>query len=232
MACALPYAIGAQVAYPDRQVIAYCCDGALTMLMGEIATCVKYSLPIKIFVSKNNVLGLIRWEQMMFLGHPEYGVELENIDFVKVAEACGAKGLRLEKSGDAARVVREALDMPGPVLIEALVDPFEPVMPGHIFETQAKHYAESMRIGLRSGQPSVKRIAVTMSRDILEISETDRGYLTKALVSEVPALLAAGQTELARQEDAAGDPTEPQASFDLQRSTSQERLSGQPNTAV
>jgi pyruvate dehydrogenase (quinone) len=75
------------------------------MLMGEIATCVKYSLPIKIFVSKNNALGLIRWEQMMFLDHPEYGVELQDIDFVKVAEACGAKGLRLERPGDAARVI-------------------------------------------------------------------------------------------------------------------------------
>jgi pyruvate dehydrogenase (quinone) len=232
MACALPYAIGAQVAYPNRQVIAYCGDGALTMLMGEIATCVKYGLPIKIFVSKNNALGLIRWEQMMFLGHPEYGVELQDIDFVKVAEACGAKGLRLEKPGDAARVIGEALGSSGPVLVEGLVDPFEPVMPGHIFESQANHYAEAMRLGLRSGQPSEKRIALTMSRDILEISDADRGHLTRALVTDVPDLLAAAQTELVRQKNAAADPAEPQASFDLQHATSQERLSGRPATDV
>lgn len=57
------------------------------MVMGEIATCVKYRLPIKLFVQKNNLLGMIRWEQMMFLGNPEYGVELQDIDFAKVAEA-------------------------------------------------------------------------------------------------------------------------------------------------
>jgi hypothetical protein len=65
-----------------------------------------------------------------------------------------------------------------------------------------------------------------MSRDILEISDADQGYLTTALLTDVPELLAAGQAELARQKNAAADPAEPQASFDLQRSTSQERLSG------
>jgi hypothetical protein len=96
----------------------------------------------------------------------------------------------------------------------------------------AKHYAEAMRLGLRSGQPSEKRIALTMSRDILEISNADPGHLTKALLTDVPDLLAAGQAELARQKNAAADPAEPQASFGLQRSTSQERLSGRPVTDV
>jgi pyruvate dehydrogenase (quinone)/pyruvate oxidase len=72
MACGMPYAIAAQIAYPDRQVIAVIGDGAFTMLMGEIITAVTYKLPIKLVVIKNNTLGQIKWEQMVFLGNPEY----------------------------------------------------------------------------------------------------------------------------------------------------------------
>jgi pyruvate dehydrogenase (quinone) len=71
MACGLPYAIAAQIAYPERQCIAFVGDGGLTMLMGEFATAVQYNLPIKVIIIKNNTLGMIRWEQMTFLGNPE-----------------------------------------------------------------------------------------------------------------------------------------------------------------
>src|SRR5262249_49788694 len=74
MAPGLPYAIGAQVAYPGRQVIAFVGDGAFTMLMGEMITAVKYQLPIKVIIIKNDTLGQIKWEQIVFLGNPEYGV--------------------------------------------------------------------------------------------------------------------------------------------------------------
>ena len=96
MAPGLPYAIAAQVAYPDRQVVAFVGDGGFTMLMGDFATAVKYDLPIKVVIIKNNTLGQIKWEQMIFLGNPEYGVELHPIDFVKFAEACGGVGFRCE----------------------------------------------------------------------------------------------------------------------------------------
>jgi pyruvate dehydrogenase (quinone) len=92
MACGLPYAIAAQIAYPDRQCIAFVGDGGFTMLMGEFATAVKYNLPIKVVIIKNNSLGMIRWEQLAFLGNPEYGVEFAPIDFAKFAEACGGRG--------------------------------------------------------------------------------------------------------------------------------------------
>ena len=75
MAPGLPYAIGAQVAYPDRQVVAFVGDGGFTMLMGDFATAVKYELPIKVVIIKNNTLGQIKWEQMVFLGNPEYEVD-------------------------------------------------------------------------------------------------------------------------------------------------------------
>src|SRR3954451_20333685 len=72
MACGLPYANAAAVAYPGRQVIAFVGDGGFTMLLGELATAVKYQLDVKIVIIKNNVLGQIKWEQMVFLGNPEY----------------------------------------------------------------------------------------------------------------------------------------------------------------
>src|SRR5437764_395208 len=81
MACGLPYAIGAQVAYPDRQVVALVGDGSLSILMAEIATAVKYQLPTQVVVIKNNTPGQVKWEQMVFLGNPEYVCDLQPIDF-------------------------------------------------------------------------------------------------------------------------------------------------------
>src|ERR671938_1999633 len=96
MAGGLPYANAAALAYPGRQVIAFVGDGGLTMLIGELATAVKYGLDVKIVVIKNNTLGQIKWEQMVFLGNPEYGCELHPIDFAAFAEACGARGFHVE----------------------------------------------------------------------------------------------------------------------------------------
>src|SRR5207302_8712732 len=92
---AVPYPIGAQVAYPDRQVVALTGDGSLAKMMGELATLAQHALPVKVVVMRNDVLGLIKWEQMAFLGNPEFGVKLAPVDFVKVAEACGLPGVRI-----------------------------------------------------------------------------------------------------------------------------------------
>jgi pyruvate dehydrogenase (quinone)/pyruvate oxidase len=83
MACGLPYAMAAALAFPDRQVIAFVGDGGLTMLMGELATCAKYALHVKVVVIKNNSLGQIKWEQIAFLGNPEFGCDLHPIDFAR-----------------------------------------------------------------------------------------------------------------------------------------------------
>ena len=103
MANALPYAMAAQIAYPDRQVVAFVGDGGFSMLMAEFANCVKYRLPIKVVIVKNNSLGLIKWEQMVFLGNPEYGCELQPIDFAAFARACGAPGFPPTSPMSAAR---------------------------------------------------------------------------------------------------------------------------------
>jgi pyruvate dehydrogenase (quinone)/pyruvate oxidase len=99
MAAGLPYAIAAQVAYPERQVVAFVGDGGFSMLMAELATCVKYELPIKIVIAKSNTLGQIKWEQIVFLGNPEYGCELQPMDFALFARACGATGFTIAPPG-------------------------------------------------------------------------------------------------------------------------------------
>lgn len=161
MACGLPYAIGAQVAYPDRQCIAFVGDGGFTMLMGELVTAVKYKLPIKIVVVKNNALGQIKWEQMVFLGNPEYGCDLHPIDFVGVARACGAQAYHIEDPEHCGEQIAQALATPGPVVIEAVVDANEPPMPGKIKAKQALHFAES----LAKGTPDRMKIVTTVAED-------------------------------------------------------------------
>src|SRR5205823_14054363 len=123
MACGFPYAIAAQAAYPDRTVVAFVGDGAFTMLMGELATCVKYKLPVKIVVIKNDVLGQIKWEQMVFLGNPEYVCELQPIDFATVARGFGLASFTVDDPAQCGEVLSRALGTPGPVLVEAVVDP-------------------------------------------------------------------------------------------------------------
>jgi pyruvate dehydrogenase (quinone)/pyruvate oxidase len=151
MACGLPYAIGAQIAYPDREVVAIVGDGGFSMLMADFATAVKYELPIKVVVIKNDYLGQIKWEQMVFLGNPEFGVELQPIDFAKVAEACGGRAVRIDDPERCADQVAAAMRMAGPVLIEAVVDPLEAPMPARTTRDQAVHFAESILRGQPDG---------------------------------------------------------------------------------
>lgn len=158
MACGLSYAIAAQLAYPDRQCIAFVGDGGFSMLMAEFVTAVKYQLPIKVVIIKNNTLGQIKWEQMVFLGNPEYGVELENIDFAAVARACGGAGFTVDDPAQCGAIMEQALNTPGPVVIEAIVDPNEPPMPAQIKPNQAIKFAQS----LARGEPNRMKIAGTV----------------------------------------------------------------------
>jgi pyruvate dehydrogenase (quinone) len=107
------------------------------------------------------VLGQIRWEQMIFLGNPEYGVELHPIDFVKYAEACGGTGFRIDDPKRAAKILDKAFATEGPVLIEAIVDPYEPPMPAQITPKQAVELSRA----LVRGEPNRVRIGETIFRD-------------------------------------------------------------------
>ena len=163
MAPGLPYTIAAQLAYPDRQCVAFIGDGGFTMLMGELVTAVKYRLPIIVCIIKNNVLGQIKWEQMVFLGNPEFGVDLQPIDFVKYAEACGAVGFRIDDPKECGAILDRALSASagGPVVIEAVVDPFEAPMPAKVTLEQATKFAES----LVRGEPNRDKIVATQISD-------------------------------------------------------------------
>jgi len=161
MACGLPYANAAALAYPGRQVVAFVGDGGLTMLIGELATAAKYGLDVKIIVIKNNVLGQIKWEQMVFLGNPEYACELQPIDFATVAKGFGCAAFRIEDPGSCREILKEALATPGPVVIEAVVDPNEPPMPPKISVKQAAHFAEA----LARGTSHAASIALTIASD-------------------------------------------------------------------
>jgi pyruvate dehydrogenase (quinone)/pyruvate oxidase len=142
-------------------VVAFVGDGGLSMLMAELATTVKYGLDVKIVVIKNNSLGQIKWEQMVFLGNPEYACELQPIDFATVARGFGLGAVRIEEAAACGDALREALATPGPVLIEAVVDPHEPPMPPKVSARQAARFAKS----LASGTPNAGKIALTVASD-------------------------------------------------------------------
>jgi len=163
----LPYSIGAAVAYPGRQVVCVVGDGGLTMLLGEIATLVKYNLPVKVIVIKNNVLGEIKWEQMAQEGNPQFGVELQPIDFAGYARCCGAAGFTIENPKDAESVLRAALAHPGPAVVEAVVDPNEPPLPGNISGEQALKFAEAMAKGEKDRWKIIKTILEDKIREVI-----------------------------------------------------------------
>jgi len=168
MACGLPYAIAAKIAYPERQSVAFVGDGGFTMLMGEFATAVQYNLPIKVIILKNNTLGMIRWEQMAFLGNPEFGVEFSPIDFARFADACGGKGYKIRNPNEIEQVMKLAMakDNLKPVIVEAYVDPFEPPMPPRVEPEFVKNIVESFA----KGQPYTKRIGLTLFRNQISTS--------------------------------------------------------------
>ena len=167
MACGLPYAIAAALAFPDRQVIAFVGDGGLTMLMGELATCAKYKLNVKTVVIKNDSLGQIKWEQMAFLGNPEFGCDLYPIDFASVARACGVPGYGLSDPAQCAAVLREALAAPGPAVIEAVVDPNEPPLPPKVTFEQTRNLVEALARGTPDAAQIARNIALGKIRELI-----------------------------------------------------------------
>jgi pyruvate dehydrogenase (quinone) len=163
MACGLPYAIAAAVAYPDRPVYCIIGDGGLSMLMGELITVAAYKLNIKIVLIKNNTLGQIKWEQMVFLGNPEYGVELYPADFSMIARGAGIEAIHIDDPKSCGAQLDSVINRPEPVLIEAVVDEFTPPMPAKVKPGQAAKFAES----LVRGEPNRTRIILTNAHDVV-----------------------------------------------------------------
>jgi pyruvate dehydrogenase (quinone) len=143
MANALPQAVGAQTAYPGRQVVSLSGDGGLAMLMGELLTIAQYQLPIKVVVFNNHRLGMVQLEQEA-AGLPHYGVELKNPNFAALAQAVGLTGLRVEDPAQVRPVLEKALATQGPVLVDCVTDPNVLSMPPKATIEQAKGFALAM----------------------------------------------------------------------------------------
>ncbi|MFD9414241.1 thiamine pyrophosphate-dependent enzyme [Streptomyces goshikiensis] len=129
MANAMPQALGAQLWAPDRQIVAFCGDGGLGMLLGDLMTLATHRLPVKLVVFDNRRLGMVKLEQEQ-AGLPEFGTELDNPDFAAVARALGLTGIRVTDPAELHDSVRRAFDTPGPVLLDVLTNPEEVAVPG------------------------------------------------------------------------------------------------------
>ncbi|WP_375435651.1 ubiquinone-dependent pyruvate dehydrogenase [uncultured Hymenobacter sp.] len=140
MACAMPQAIGAQLTYPGRQVIAMAGDGGLAMLLGELLTIRQLKLPVKIVVYNNSSLGFVELE-MKANGFLEYGTALDNPNFAALAEAAGLHGIRVSDPADLPAAIAEMLAHPGPVLLDAVVKRTELSMPPTIDASQVKGFS-------------------------------------------------------------------------------------------
>jgi pyruvate dehydrogenase (quinone) len=139
MANAMPQAIGAQLAFPSRQVIAMCGDGGFTMLMGDLLTLAQYDLPVKLVIFNNGTLGMVKLE-MRVAGYQDFGVDFKPTNFAKLAEAVGIRGIRVENSGDLKNSLQAACRHRGPVLVDVVTDPNALAMPPKISKSEVAGY--------------------------------------------------------------------------------------------
>jgi len=153
MANALPQAIGAQVSHPGRQVIALCGDGGLAMLMGDLLSLRQLNLPVKLIVFNNSSLAFVELE-MKAAGILDFGTDLHNPDFAKMAEAAGILGLRAETADQVRPMIEQALRHDGPALIEAIVSRQELSMPPTITVDQIKGFSLFMIKAVLDGRGS------------------------------------------------------------------------------
>lgn len=164
MANAMPQALGAAAAFPERQVISLSGDGGLSMLLGDLLTAVQEELPVKVCVFNNGTLGFVELEQKVE-GLLEGFTELKNPDFARVAEAIGLWGRRVERAADVDDAVRQWLAEPGPALLDVVTDRFELVMPPKVQASQV----------FGTALYSAKAVLAGKGRDVFELV---RGALT------------------------------------------------------
>src|SRR5277367_3222438 len=169
MANALAQSIGAQCAYPGRQVIAMCGDGGLAMLMGDLLTLTQYNLPVKVLVFDNSALGMVKLE-METAGMPDYQTDLKNPNFAKVAEAIGMMGVRIENPADLASGFKKALEHKGPALIDVVTDPNALSIPSHADKSQAVGFALAMGKMVLSG--NIEEVVATIEGNVRHVGES------------------------------------------------------------
>jgi len=143
--------VGAQAAFPGRQVISLSGDGGFTMLMGDVLTLAQHRLPLKVIVFNNGTLGFVELEQKS-TGFLDFGVELQNPNFAAMAEAVGIRGIRVEDPGEVDEGIAAALAHDGPALVDAVVNRTELVMPPAITLEMAKGFTLFMLKAVISGR--------------------------------------------------------------------------------
>jgi pyruvate dehydrogenase (quinone) len=162
MANAMAQAIGAQAAFPERQVISLSGDGGFTMLMGDFLSLAQLGLPVKVVVFNNGALGFIELEQKS-TGFVDFGTELKNPNFAAMAEAVGIRGIRVEDPAEVEPGIRAALEHQGPVLVDAVVNRQELAIPPKITTEMAKGFTLYM----------VKAVLNGRSDEVLELARTN-----------------------------------------------------------
>jgi len=166
MANAMPQAIGAQLAFPGRQVISMSGDGGLAMLLGDLLTITQYDLPVKILLFNNSALGMVKLE-MEVSGLPDWQTDLKNPNFARVAEAMGIMGIRIEDPGDIRSGIEKALEHSGPALIDAVTDPNALSMPPHVTAEQVEGFGIGMMKLVLSGH--IDEVVETVEANIRHI---------------------------------------------------------------
>ncbi len=166
MADAMPMAMGAGLACPGRQVIAFCGDGGLSMLMGDLMTISQYKIPVKIVVFNNRVLGMVRLE-MQVAGYLDWETDMVNPDFKKLAEAMGLTAFEVEDTEAVETVFKEFLAEEGPALINVFTDPDALSMPPNVTFDQMEGFAKTMGKLMLNGKTA----------EIIDMAKSDMKYL-------------------------------------------------------
>lgn len=166
MANAMPMSIGASLSHPDRQIIAFCGDGGISMLLGDLATIYQYKLPVKLFVFNNRSLGMVKLE-MEVDGIPDNETDMVNPDFTMIAMAMGFKGINVNKPEEVEGAVKEAFSTEGPVLVNVMTDPNSLALPPKIEWSQIKGMTTSMTKMMLGG--NIKEVVDTIQSNIKHI---------------------------------------------------------------
>jgi len=166
MANALPHAIGAQLAYPGRQVISMSGDGGLGMLLGELLTVALHRLPVKIVTFNNSSLGMVKLE-MLVSGLPDFETDHASVNYAAIAKAAGIRAIRIEQPKDIRAGLEDALNQPGPALVDLVTDPNALSIPPHIGREQVAGFAlAATKIVLNGGVGKMLEMARSNLRNI------------------------------------------------------------------
>jgi len=170
MADAMPMALGAGFACPDRQVIAFSGDGGFSMLMGDLMTISQYQVPVKIVIFDNKALGMVRLE-MQVAGYPDWKTDMVNPDFKLLAEAMKVKAWDIHESSNLKEKLRAAFEHDGPAVIAIHTDPDALAMPPKLEFKQIKGFAKTMGKLILNGRTA----------EMVDTAKSDMKYLRELL---------------------------------------------------